>query len=150
MAFELLFGQSSRQTFRDNIQKYSIFGTRIKLKTYNYPIVNTKTGRTDSHEQLTLNQIWAEEFYKLRHRIIHGDTVEFQDFLFADLLKIIKKHNPHFYIAVNFFLACVLNKLRELGFNNIPHFVINPDAKNSPIDKNISGIQNEVFKIQII
>ncbi len=148
MAFELLFGETERQNFRKNIQKYSQYDNKNQLQTYKYPVIHTETGKTIREEQLTLNQIWAEEFYKLRHKIIHGNTIYSEDFVFKDLLKIIKKKEPHFYIAVNFYVVCLLNKLKEIGFQNIPHLVINPKAPKNYWGKNISGIKNETFKIE--
>lgn len=148
MAFELLFGETERKNFRKNIQKYSRLGEPRQLQTSKYPIVNTETGATIAEEQLTLNQIWAEEFYKLRHKIIHGDTVFSDDFVFKDLIKAVKPKEPHFYIAVNFFVVCLLNKLRELGFANVDHYIINPDAPKVFMGKIISGIKDELFKIE--
>lgn len=146
MAFELLFGETGRPQFRSNIQTYSTLGSNINHPTHNYPIVNY--GRVTSHEQLTLNQIWAEEFYKLRHKIIHGDTIYSDDFMFQDLLGLHKPREPHFSIAVNFFVVCLINKLRELGFNNIPNLAINPNSRAGLFAKNISGIKDETFKIE--
>lgn len=148
MAFELLFGETERKNFRKNIQKYSTFGSPRALKTYNYPIIDTRTGKNIGSEQLTLNQMWAEEFYKLRHRIIHGDTIFSDAFIFRDLNKIVKPREPHFYIAVNFFVVCLLNKLREIGFTDVEHYVINPEANKIYIGKIISGIKDELFKIE--
>jgi len=149
IAFELLFGQSGRPHFRKNIQKYSNFDSKVNNPAiYNYPIVNW--GKITSREQLTLNQIWAEEFYKLRHKIIHGNTVYSDDLIFHDLNSLVKPREPHFYIAVNFYVVCLLNKLREIGFMNVPHFIINPDSKSSLGMKNISGIKDELFKIENI
>ncbi|KKP68183.1 MAG: hypothetical protein UR68_C0005G0039 [Candidatus Roizmanbacteria bacterium GW2011_GWA2_35_19] len=148
MAFELLFGETERKNFRKNIQKFSRLGERTPLKTYKYPIINTETGKTMAEEQLTLNQIWAEEFYKLRHKIIHGNTVFSDDFIFRDLIKAVKPREPHFYIAVNFLVVCVLNKLREIGFSDVEHYIINPDAPKVFGGKIISGIKDELFKIE--
>lgn len=147
MAFELLFGETERKNFRKNIQKYSTLGDKTNLKLYKYPIINTGTGAVIGEEQLTLNQIWAEEFYKLRHKIIHGDTLFSDDFIFRDLLNLVKPREPYFYIAVNFFIVCLLNKLREIGYKNILHLAINPEAKEPYIGKQISGIKDEKFKI---
>lgn len=146
MAFELLFGETGREEFRRNILNYSSYDASLNLKTYEYPIMNTLTGKIIKTQDLTLNEIWAEEFYKLRHKIIHGDTIYSDDFLFKDLKNIVKQYDPHFYIAVNFFVVCVLNRLREMGFKKAPHFVINPEPKNL-LSKNISGIKDEVFKM---
>lgn len=150
MSFELLFGETGRPSFRDNILKYSTEPSLSHLKQnyHNYPIYNYK--KITSYEQLSLTQIWAEEFYKLRHKIIHGDTVYSDDFLFKDLLGITKIPQPHFYIAINFFIVCTLNILREIGYLNIPHYVINPNFKPGLFDKNISGIKDEIFKIEDI
>lgn len=150
MAFELLFGETERENFRKNIQKYSLLGATGSLKTYKYPIINTKTGKTIVEEELTLNQIWAEEFYKLRHRIIHGDTVFSEDFIFRDLLKLTKPREPHFYIAINFFVVCLTNRLRELGFTEVDNYIINPEAQSVYLGKVISGIKDELFKIESI
>lgn len=150
MAFELLFGESERENFRKNIQKYSTLGATRQLKTFSYPIMHTKTGNKIADESLTLNQIWAEEFYKLRHKIIHGDTVYSDDFIFKDLIGVVKPREPHFYIAVNFFVVCLLNKLRELGFQNVEHYMVNPDAPKVFLGKSISGIKDELFKIEDI
>ena len=147
IAFELLFGKTGRNSFRRNIQKYSVYDSSIKLPTYSYPEIDTRTGKPFNDEDLTLNQIWAEEFYKLRHRIIHGDTIYSDDFVFKDLLGIVKPTEPHFYIAINFFVVCLLNKLREISFKNVPHYVINPDLKGTLFTKTFSGIKNETFKI---
>jgi hypothetical protein len=150
MSFELLFGETERANFRKNIQKYSTDSSipRLISTTYDYPIYNH--GKVIATKQLSLSQIWAEEFYKLRNKIIHGITTYSDDFVFKDLLKIVKSFEPHFYIAVNFFVVCLLNKLRELGYSNVPHFAINTDSKTIPLSKNISGIKNELFKIEDI
>ncbi len=148
MTFELLFGETERQNFRKNIQKYSQYGSGYQQPTYKYPIIHTETGKIISEEQLTLNQIWAEEFYKLRHKIIHGNTIYSEDFIFKNLLKTKQKKEPHFYIAINFYVVCLLNRLREIGFQNAPHLVINPEANKNYWGKNISGIKNETFKIE--
>lgn len=148
MAFELLFGETGRPQFRTNIQRYSTLSSPLTMPTHNYPIVNY--GRVTSNEQLTLNQIWAEEFYKLRHKIIHGDSVYSDDFIFKDLLSLVSPREPYFSIAVNFFVVCVINKLRDLGFTNVPRLVINPNARAGLFTKNISGIKNETFKLEEI
>ena len=147
MAFELLFGQSSRSYFRNSIQTYSTMGIRNALPQYTYPEMDTRTGNKIKDLTLTQNQIWAEEFYKLRHRIIHGDTVTISDFEFTDLINLTKQHDPHFFIAVNFFVVCLLNKLRQLGFASVPHYVVDPTS-SSGFGAKFSGIENEVFKIE--
>lgn len=150
MAFELLFGQTGRRNFKRNIERYSLLNSPYSITTHNYPIIETTTETVLTHEQLTLNQIWAEEFYKLRNRIIHGDTIFSDNFIFSDLLNIIRPREPHFYIAVNFFVVCLLNKLRELSFNDVPQLIINPGSRGGLFTKNISGINNETFKIEDI
>ncbi len=146
ISFELLFGETGRSRFRNNIQKYSTLDSKFNPPTYKYPIYNRSV--ITSYEQLTLAQIWAEEFYKLRHKIIHGDTVYSDDFIFKDLIRVVKKREPHFYIAVNFFIVCLLNKLKELGYSRVPHLIINTELKEDGFGKNISGIKDETFKIQ--
>lgn len=148
MSFELLFGASSRESFKKNILKYSLFGSPYNpLPVHSYPIINTQTGAIIKYSSLTYNEIWAEEFYKLRHRIIHGDTIYDSDFIFNDLLNLTLKQNPHFYIAVNFFVVCLLNKLRENG-RSVPHWIVYPHSNTRLFAKNLSGIQDEIFKIE--
>jgi len=146
MAFEMLFGRSKREHFRFDIERLSSLGAVTQQK-YSYPIINTTNGDMIDILDLTYNQIWAEEFYKLRHRIIHGNTISRSDFEFYDVLGLLKKHDPHFYIAVNFYIVCVLNKLRSLGYTSIPHYYINSGKSNNILSKNISGIVNEQFQI---
>ncbi|MFA5894192.1 MAG: hypothetical protein WC851_00275 [Candidatus Shapirobacteria bacterium] len=150
MAFELLFGETERKNFRKNIQKYSTLGLNKLSKTYKYPIMDTRNGKVIGYEDLTLNQIWAEEFYKLRHKIIHGDTIYSDDSIFTDLVVNKVPKEPHFYIAINFFVVCLLNNLRELGYQNIEHYVINSDSSKVIFNKVISGIKDELFKIEDI
>ncbi len=146
MAFELLFGQSSRSHFRNNIRRLS--HTNTHPQTFHYPIINTTNGEVLEVADLTMNEIWGEEVYKLRHKIIHGNSVENHDFSFNDLLGIVARHEPHFYIAVNFFMVCVINRLREIGFINVPKVYIHA-GENRVSAKNISGIDSEFFQIGI-
>ncbi|MBD3366017.1 hypothetical protein GF360_01595 [candidate division WWE3 bacterium] len=145
MAFELLFGESSRSNFRSNILNYVSRDPSSEQK-YSYPEVHTQTGAVIRNLNLSLPEIWAEEFYKLRHRIIHGNVVSTTDFVFNDTEDITTKNDPHFYIAINMFVGCVLKKLRDLGYQDIPKYYIS--TADIPIYKNISGISDELFKIE--
>ena len=66
------------------------------------------------------------------------------------MLSLVSPREPYFAIAVNFFVVCAINKLRDLGFTNVPRLVINPDARAGLFTKNISGIKNETFKLEEI
>jgi hypothetical protein len=145
MSFELLFGETGRTQFRKNILQHSYFKPSSEKK-YPYPEVDTRTGVTLRTLNLTFLEIWAEEFYKLRHKLIHGNSTSDKDFLFYDLNNNVKQHDPHFYIAVNIFIVCILRKLSELGYSDIPEYYIT--TSNPPLSKNISGISKELFKIE--
>lgn len=150
VAFELLFRTSGRDSFRMNIEHYSKFpSTTAHESIYSYPEINTSTNKLIKQVDMSYRQIWAEEFYKLRHKIIHARVVVDSDFIFTDLLKLTKKKNPHFSIAVNFYVTCVLGKLRELGYQAIPKWGINPYTQNGSLIKDLSGVRNEIFKIEM-
>jgi len=146
MAFELLFGDASgnRENFRNNILKYTNQIPNSEPRQL-YPIINTRTGVQFKKIKLSFIEIWAEEFYKLRHKIIHGTIPTKEDFIFKDLNGCIQQHDPHFSIGVNVFIVCVLRKLIELKYKDIPSYYI---STGKPImTKCISGIKNELFKI---
>jgi hypothetical protein len=145
MSFELLFGETGRTQFRKNILQHSYFKP-LSEKKYPYPEIDTRTGATLRALNITLLEIWAEEFYKLRHKLIHGNSTSNKDFLFYDLNNNVKQHDPHFYIAVNVFIVCMLRKLSEIGYTEVPEYYIT--TNNSPLTKNISGITKELFKIE--
>lgn len=143
-AFELLFGGSSRSTFRNSILRYS--------EEYNptfrtYPEMHTQTGSLIRNRSLSGTQIWAEEFYKLRHRIIHSDLVTFDDYIFTDLNGVFSNHNNHVAIAFEIYAVCLVNFLRENGFINNYHLRVSERIQYSTTDRNFMNIQNREFFI---
>lgn len=104
LAFEVLLDLENRKDLRDKI--HVLCGDPSE-PTQQYQIVNTKTGAVMATEALTTKQIWAEEFYKLRDKIVHGHEVTPAEFLFNG--------EPHFRIGVLFFRICVRKQLEALG-----------------------------------
>lgn len=143
-AFELLFGASSRTLFRSNILRYS---EEQSPTTYQYQEVNTQNGNSRTIS-LTGIQIWAEEFYKLRHKIIHADIVTYDDYRFKDLTgNLFVNTNPHIAIAFEVYAVCVTNKLREMGLLTDFHLAMTEKKNYSSTDKNLMNIQNKEFTI---
>ena len=107
IAFEILLELEKREDFRGKI--HQLFGdTRDSRRLY--PIINTKTSRKTTDEMLTEKQIWAEEFYKLRNKIIHGDVLLEKDFFY--------NNKGHFYFSVLFFRMCIRKKLMKIPICN--------------------------------
>lgn len=143
-AFELLFGVSSRAQFRSNILNYS---EELSPTRYSYQEEDTRTGNS---RPITLTgiQIWAEEFYKLRHKIIHGDIVTYEDYSFVDMTNsLFTNANPHLAIAFEVYTVCITNKLRELGLLSDYHLVITEKKNHKFNDKNFMNISNREFTI---
>ncbi len=143
IAFEILFTETKRENFRKNIEKYSIDNNNLQREIYQYEIRKIDGKKIDS-KMLSINQIWAEEFYRLRDKIIHGNPILQTDYYFKDQLGLAKKHQHHFVIATNFFVVCLINKLREINYSEIPEMII---SENPRIPISIFGNDNEQFKI---
>jgi hypothetical protein len=54
----------------------------------------------------TLKEIWADQFYSLRNKIIHGQRVDDDDFIF-------KKSQCHYNIAVLFFILLIKKQIEK-------------------------------------
>ena len=105
--FEILLDldiRNSREDFRAKI--HATCGDAME-PTAPYQIIHTGTGRVITTEQLTAKQVWAEEFYKLRNKIVHGDQLIDQDFLFHG--------QSHFWLAVLFFRICIRKRLEGIS-----------------------------------
>lgn len=150
MAFELLFGEdkiTDSNDFRKNIHKYSNYQTnKTVTKRFLYPIEREK--REVKYRYLSYNQIWAEEFYKLRNKTIHGNTVNTEDFYFKDLVEISSNTNPHFYIGLDFFVVCLTNILRELNLIKNFHWIITPTKEKAIFQKSFTGLNKPIFGIE--
>ena len=86
------------------------------LLTYSYPIINTKTGKPRPYpKNLNIVQIWGEEFYKLRCKILHGDRLKISDFAFSEISgNCLVSHRPgHFYLGANVFPALFFYKFQQ-------------------------------------
>jgi len=105
VAFEILLqlGNHPRKDFRAKIHDLCR-GPREPRRPYG--IVNTRTGSLICQELLTYKQIWAEEFYKLRDRIVHGNPMSAESF----------KHGSqhHFWLAFLFYRVCVRKMLGQV------------------------------------
>jgi len=130
LALEVVLDCTTRKQFRNKLQGLCTHKRHVgKEKTYSYPIIDTQTGKKIGEEYLTYKQIWAEEFYKLRHNIIHHGSLPDDWLVFKDLLGITKKTVGHFYVAERFCISAVLQTLRRLGHTNVPDETVIDDPK---------------------
>lgn len=109
-AFVILLDLRSRKDFRQKIDK--LCGGRNESRK-KYPIIDTRTNIKITDEILTEKQIWAEEFYKLRDRIIHGDEITLSDLSY--------KGTGHIYLAELFFKKCIKEILSSLSLGFISY-----------------------------
>ena len=147
MAFELLFGTTNRGNFRESIKKYA---DEYSPTEYDYEEIYTGGVQRRPPKKLRLNgaQIWAEEFYKLRNRIIHGDVITTNDYAFRDMYGMTFKHgNPHIAMAYEIYAVCLTNYLREMGRLAGYHLMLVEKGKYLRTDKNLMGIKNREFTI---
>lgn len=147
MAFELLFGTTNRGNFRESIKKYA---DEYSPTEYDYEEIYTGgvQRRPPKKLRLTGAQIWAEEFYKLRNRIIHGDVITSADYAFRDMYGMTFKHgNPHIAMAYEIYAVCLTNYLREMGRLAGYHLMLVEKGKYLRTDKNLMGIKNREFTI---
>jgi len=130
IALEVILDCVTRKQFRDRLQDLCTHKRFVgKEKTYLYPIMNTQTGSKMGDENLTYKEVWAEEFYKLRHNIIHHGVIPKDWLVFKDLLGLTKRTVGHFYIAERFYISAVLQTLRRVGYSNVPDETIVEDQK---------------------
>jgi len=147
MAFELLFGTTNRGNFRESVKKYA---DEYNSSQYDYEEEYTNGVQNGSPKKLKLTgaQVWAEEFYKLRNRIIHGDVVATIDYAFRDMYgTIFKNKNPHIAIAYEMYAVCLTNYLRDVGRLQGYHLMLVEKGKYRRTDKNLMNIQNREFTI---
>jgi Apea-like HEPN len=110
LGFEIILDlcdHTPRQDFRPKIHRFCGDSSE---PTRPYEIVDDRDGHIIATEQLTHKQIWAEEFYKLRNRIVHGRQLSKDDFVF--------RGQSHFKIATLFFRICVRKRLEEIAHSN--------------------------------
>lgn len=147
MAFELLFGTSSRGGFRDSIKKYA---DEYHPSEYDYEEAwtNGKSGKPPKKLKLTGAQIWAEEFYKLRNRIIHGDVITPADYIFRDMYGATHtNNNPHIALAYEIYAVCLTNYLRDMDKLHEYHLMLAEKKENRRTGKNLMNIKNREFTI---
>lgn len=104
-AFEMFFAlpddNKQRMHFKSKIGEIANFDGE---RTY----TNFHKGRSkpNSKEAITKKVLWAEKFYRLRNRIIHGEKITYDDFLF-------EKKQPHVQIALIFFIQSIKRQLER-------------------------------------
>lgn len=129
-AFEILLDldeKHPRQDFRGKID--SILGISTEPRRCNYSII---TRSKTIKENLTEKQIWAEEFYKLRNKIIHGEEVKPQDYQFTNINNI---SGGHFSIALQFFIISLEMLLEKVNIGYYcPHYFEVTTGKNGKED----------------
>ena len=103
IAFEILLSTRGKRDFILN--KIGPLCNCAEDSTKQHAIRSPKSQKSRS-QMLTTKQVWAEDFYFLRDKIVHGLPVDDQDFLFNG--------KPHFSISVDFYRLCVRKKLEGL------------------------------------
>jgi hypothetical protein len=102
-AFETLLGlgQPPRKNFKDLIENYCNLPNDRKF-VHSY----LDHGRKRSDVNRTMKGKWAESFYQLRNRIIHGDKLKGKPFKFREKMF-------HFDIATMFFIVLMKKLINE-------------------------------------
>jgi hypothetical protein len=143
MAFLMLMKASpdekERELWWSNLAAISKSG----LSKYPYPIIHTQTGKSKPKpENLNIVQIWGEEFYKLRCKLLHGDKLQITDFVFSDISgnKLVPENPDHFYLGANVFPAMFFYKFQQehLGYPDVPNLII--DDKEDVTSKNYTDL----------
>jgi len=101
-AFEILLDlpeKQPRKHFKALIGRYS---SGVKHRTYSYM---SARGPARVKEQGTRPVIWADRFYMLRNKIIHGDALRDADYRYH--------RQSHVYVATWFFLLALKSLLNE-------------------------------------
>ena len=86
-AFEILlqlseYNPAPRQDFRNKIKDISVHSGDVM---YSYRIKYLSRGVLNvQNVKLTLKEIWADSFFLLRNKIIHGERVKIDDFCFRN------------------------------------------------------------------
>ena len=109
-AFEILlqlseYNPAPRQDFRNKIKDISVHSGDVM---YSYRIKYLSRGVLNvQNVKLTLKEIWADSFFLLRNKIIHGERVKIDDFCF-------RNKQRHYDIALLFFIL-IIKKQIELS-----------------------------------
>jgi hypothetical protein len=103
-AFESLLNFEGRKGFRRMIGELCCECSEPKRK---YKIEHHRPGSKDDEEELTEKQIWAEEFFKLRNAIVHGDETRVGGTLSTTM--------SYFRNSTVFFRHCTRKKLEQLN-----------------------------------
>lgn len=142
-------GGSERKLWWKNMLTISKPG----LSTYPYLIIDTNSGSPtkDSPKNLNIVQIWGEEFYKLRCKMLHGDQLRISDFAFSDISgnNLVPNNPAHFYVGANVFPALFFYKFRQeySNYPDPPNIVI--DNKESFMSRNYTllGFGNANYQL---
>ncbi len=84
-AFEVLLQlpeQGQRKDFKGKIKQYCLPRDKQYQKRFRY-LSERSGGRKEPETEMKI-VMWADKFYTLRNRIIHGDNIKSQDYLFND------------------------------------------------------------------
>jgi hypothetical protein len=103
-AFEMILAipaEQQRRHFKANIEAISNLDGETKYINY-----WDGKAKPKSKEILSKKGVWAEKFYLLRNKIIHGERVTHADFLF-------EKKQSHINIALIFFIHSVKKQLER-------------------------------------
>ncbi len=103
-SFEVLLDlpeRDQRKAFKLLIAKYTVISSE---KSRNY--FSERPGGRNVKETAPLKVMWADKFYTLRNRIIHGDKVDPNDFVFI-------KRQSHLDISLLFFVLIVKELINE-------------------------------------
>lgn len=114
-AFEILLqleDGKERKSFKEVVEKHTVINGE---KLYNYKYVTARNRKISDSKPLKI--MWADRFYTLRNKIIHGNKIVINDYLF-------RGKQPHFEIATIFFIKLVKAVLsrtfrRQLFFDEI-------------------------------
>ena len=139
--------QKERELWWDNLAAISKPG----LPTHHYPILDTRDGKLKRHKDLSIAQIWGEEFYKLRCKMLHGDQLHISDFAFSEISgkNLVPNRPGHFYLGANVFPALFFYKFRQeySGYADPPYLVI--DNKENFTSQNYTwlGFDKQNYKL---
>ena len=126
-AFEILFNLpdiDQRKIFKEKIAMYCRLNSE-RLYKYKY---EAKKGKKDGIG--SIHEIWADRFYTLRNHIIHGEKINNKELKF--------KSQPHFYIALLFFIVAIKQLINEKLNSKIFYEIILYKNKKFQIDTQLN------------
>lgn len=152
MAFLMLMKVSPDEKERELWWKNLAVISELGLPQYPYPVINTQTGKLRAYpEKLNIAQIWGEEFYKLRCKILHGDRLTISDFAFSDISgnSLVSDRPGHFYLGANVFPVLFFYKFRQEhpAYVDAPRLVITDKEDFTSQNYTWLGFGKEDYKL---